>query len=315
MLAVGVGFYGNGQGWFSSGGNPNENTDGAWKNSLVYYKLLSKNFHTGASVDPTFEIYGEEPESCWEQPRATTCDENYIGQYSSSSGAVTIQDLKPGKYYVIARLSAYYTEYAEIIIPDEPQTSVQSLADYNQAPESSVFQMENIDTSVSVENATLSTISTNVTKEMTIVKTLSVADDKCFRPWKLRIYENNDSLTDYDGSTTYEGIKTLKVALNGGSYKTVVELATGTTSGFNTDGASQFTEFDVSNQNILVCDGNGLELKVYIKADVTVDANLTTVENQNQELSANEIVAKMKIYDVMGNTIPTDYIYVQGASA
>jgi hypothetical protein len=173
--------------------------------------------------------------------------------------------------------------------------------------------MKQVDSSLAVSNLSFAGISANNSaKEYTISQTFTIADDKTLKPWKLRISENNNSLSDADGSVTAEGIKVLKVSLDGSSWKTIIDLSTGTTSGFNNDGLSQYTEVEFSDAE--VSDGNGLDMKVYIKADVVVDGNLTTIENGNGKLADNEIIAKIKIYDVMGNTIPSE-IYVQGQSA
>lgn len=312
-----AGYFGYGyvsENYFSSGGEPGV-VDGIWKDKFVYYKFTSINHFTGADVDPSFTLYAEKPESCWDQPRETTCDETAEATVSSSSGTATVQSLHPGSYFVIARLSSYYTQYSEIIIPDEPQSSTQSLSDYNQAPDSFAMKMKEADT-LTTSNQTFAVSANTTGKEYTLTDTFTVSDNKCIRIWKADIYENNNSLTDIGTSVSYDGVRKFEVTINGGSAKKVIDLASGVSNGFDADGATQYFTVDVESRNIEICDGNSLEMKYYIKANVLLDANTTTVENGDSLLASNEIVSTISLWDVMGTKAPaTGSIYVQGSNA
>ncbi|MCH7851083.1 MAG: hypothetical protein IH845_05560, partial [Nanoarchaeota archaeon] len=199
VLLLGVGgYYGfvkdGGMFSFSAGGGPTSG-NGAWSEKFVNFDFNAKNQYTGSTVDPSIEVYVEEPISCWNKPRETTCDETSETTATLSSGTVTIKDLKPGHYFAVSRLSSYYPIYVEFDIPNGPQTSTQSLSDYNQAPDSSALKMQEAD-ALTTSNKTFS-VSVNTTgKEYTLTDSFTVSDNKCFKLWKISVTEDTNSLTD-----------------------------------------------------------------------------------------------------------------------
>ena len=300
-------------GLFSAGGAPTTKFSGLWNENIVNYQILSSNKFTGVNVDPTFYLYKEKPESCWENPR-TSCDETPDGTYSSSSGTAVINKEKPGSYFIRAVLDDHYTQFFEIEIRDGPQTETQTLSDYNSQPDTHALKVEQADVLEIIDQTFL--ISANTTgKELTLTQSLSISDNKCWRPWKVAVYENNYSLSDSGSSISYEGIREFKLYVEGKPY-VIIDLNSGVKNGFSSAGANQNYEVDLEDREIGVCDGDSLTLKYYIKANVEVDGNLTTVENGNELLAANEIVARLLFYDRMGTKAPvTDYLQVQGDSA
>lgn len=302
-------------GLFSSGGASNSQKviSNIWSDKIVNYQVLSSNRFTGENLEPTFYLYKERPESCWDNPRAS-CDEVADGVYSSTSGLATINKEKPGHYYIRAVLSGYYTRFFEVDIRNGPQTETQTLSDYNAHPDTYALKMEQADT-LTISNQTFS-VSANATgKEYTITQTLSVSDNMCWQPWKMAVYENNYSLTDKGSSVTFEGIKELKIYVDGKPY-TIISLNSGTKNGFSTDGANQNYEIELESRKINICDGDALTLKYYIKANTLLDANLTTIENGDELLASNEVISKLLFYDRMGTKAPeTGYLYLQGDSA
>lgn len=308
--------YDNGKLGFSSGGDVSISDPalaGLWADQIVNYQVLASNKFTGSNVDPTIYLYKEKPESCWDNPRAS-CDEVPDGTYSSSSGTTSINKEKPGHFFVRAVLSSYYSQFFEIDIRNGPQTVTQTLSDYNGNPESFPLKLEEAD-ALAITNQSFS-VSTNTTgKEYTLTQSLSVSDNKCFQPWKISVYENNNSLTDQGLSVGNDGVVNLKVYVEGKPY-TIIDLNSGVKNGFSTDGANQNYEIDLESRALDICDGDSLTLKYYIKANVVVDGNLTTVENGDALLAANEIIARLQLYDIMGTKAPTsDYLYLQGSSA
>lgn len=299
-------------GLFAAGGAP-ARLSGLWNENIVNYQILSSNKFTGANVDPTFYLYKEKPESCWENPRSS-CDETPDGTYSSSSGTAIINKEKPGSYFIRSVLDGYYTQFFEIDIRDGPQTDAQTLSDYNSQPDTHALKLEQADV-LEITDQTFS-ISANTTgKEYTLTQSLSVSENKCWQPWKVAVYENNYSLTDKGSSITYDGIREFKLYVEGKPYA-IIDLNSGVKNGFSTDGANQNYEISLEDRDIDVCDGDSITLKYYIKANVEVDGNLTTAENGNELLAANEIVARLLFYDRMGIKAPvTDYLQVKGDSA
>lgn len=285
--------------------------EGPWSNQFVYFKLNAKNFFTSSQVNPSFEVYENEPASCWDNPRETTCIETFVGSYSASNGTITIQDQKPGRYYVISRLSGYYTEYQTIIIPNGDGMK-DSLSDYNQAPYSANFGMKQADT-LSISNTTVTVSSNSTGKEDTDTNSFTVTDNMCVRLWKYVVIENNYSLTDYGTQVSYDGVRDLKITVNGGVEDKILSLGSGVTNGFNTDGANQQFEVDLESRDIEVCDGKSLEFKVYTKKNTKGDG---AGVSGDQLFSANETIAKVSLYDVMGTKIPaSDFIRIQGNTA
>ena len=297
---------------FSAGGSP-ARLSGLWKDNIVNYQILSSNKFTGTDVEPTFYLYKEKPESCWENPRAS-CDETPDGTYSSSSGKAVINKEKPGSYFIRSVLDGYYTQFFEIDIRDGPQTDAQTLSDYNSQPDTHALKLKQADV-LEITDQTFS-ISANTTgKEYTLTQSLSVSENKCWQPWKVAVYENNYSLTDKGSSITYDGIREFKLYVEGKPYA-IIDLNSGVKNGFSTDGANQNYEINLEDRDIDICDGDSVTLKYYIKANVEVDGNLTTVENGNELLAANEIISRLLFYDRMGTKAPvTDYLQVKGDSA
>jgi hypothetical protein len=285
--------------------------EGPWSNQFVYYTLNAKNFFTSSAVNPTFEVFDKEPTSCWDNPRETSCTETFIGSYSATNGSNTIKDLKPGKYFAIARLSGYYSEYQTITLPNGNGIK-DSLSEYNQAPYSANFGMKQADT-LSISNATVTVSANSTGKEDTVTSTFTVSDDKCIRLWKYVVYENNYSLTDYGTQVSYEGLRDLKITVNGGIEDKILSLGSGITNGFNTDGANQQFEVDLESRKIEVCDGKSIEFKVYTKKNTKGDG---AGVSGDQLFSANETISKVSMYDVMGTKIPaSDFIRVKGNTA
>lgn len=302
-------------GLLSSGGSSNSQkvVSNIWTDNIVNYQILASNKFTGNNVDPSVYLYQERPESCWDNPRAS-CDEVADGTYSSSSGVVTINKEKPGHYYIRAVLSGYYTQFFEIDIRNGPQSATQTLSDYNAHPDTYALKMEQADT-LTITNQTFSVSANTTGKEYTITQTLSVSDNKCWQPWKFAVYENNYSLTDKGSSVSFDGIKELKIYVEGKPY-TIIDLNSGTKNGFSTDGANQNYEVDLESRKIDICDGNAVTMKYYIKANTLLDGNLTTIENGDELLASNEVIAKLLFYDRMGTKAPsTGYLYLKGDSA
>lgn len=300
-------------GFFSSGGSTEDvGTDhGDWTDSFVYFQISSSNQFNGTAMNPNIEIYTEEPTSCWENPRELTCEENFEATGTLTSGTKTFQELFPGDYFVVTRHTGYYSEYSTITIPSGPESSTESLSDYNSAPASSVVKMRRADT-LTTTNITLDAIAVNNTaKEITETASYTTADDKCVDIWKVQIFEVDDSLTDAGSQVSHEGVKKVEIAINGGAFITIIDLPSSITQSFNEDGENQKFEIDLENKEISICDGDGLELKVRVKLDARFDGGAI----DDKKFNNNDSIGNIKIFDRLGTSIPSsNYISVVGST-
>lgn len=268
-----------------------------YSGKIVDYTLIGDDKYAGTAVNATFSVYDEEPTSCWDNARST-CTESSRSSYTASSGSATMQEL-PGTYYVIARLSGFYTEFLRVTIPSSGEVS---LNDYNQAPDSKKLKFVAVDTLTNV-NFTLGFTANATGKETTISNSQSTTDNKGFHLWKAVLYDNNDFNTDSDSDGTYdEGVIKVEVTIEGN--KLVLFDSTTSTDLMGSD--NQYS-WDLSSKNIQIEDGDSLETKVYVKANVVYNTTAYT-KDADELFEASEQPVKIVLVDEQGNAQTAQYV-------
>lgn len=264
---------------------------GPWSNTIVKYKISTKNEYNGSAVASTAKVYAEEPAD-WGNPRGDFDEAQLYTQYTASEGLVTIDEEKPGQYYVVLTASGYNTEFKEIEIPDGSSRNI-DVADYNSAPDQIAVPMALVGATTDEDFAF--TLVNDTSAEVNDIVNPQVNDDTKLIAWKAIIDDTEGFSLDTDGDGDYdEGVSMYKVCI-----ENVCEVIFEPDKGI--DKFDSNDEFTMDLTGIEVADGDQFVIKVEIEA---ATGDYTGV---NDEVwgEGEAVLSQIMVYDQEGNLFTT----------
>jgi len=293
LLMVGLFMYG-GPSEASVTGVIDEDTGlaaGPWANTIVQYKLSVKNEFTGADVAATAKVYDEMPED-WGNPRGDFDEASDYTSYTASSGYVTVNDEKPGTYYVVMTASSYNTEFVEMVIPDGSSRDI-DVADYNSAPDIKSTPMSALGTTTDEDFAL--TLVNDTSAEIKEDVDPKIVANTVFKGWKVIVNDEEGFSLDTDGDGTYdEGITSFEVCV-ADACNVIFEPS------------KSIDEFDSNDEYTFLIEGTEIADENDLEISINIEAITGDYTGANDEVwgEGEGVLAYIKVYNMDGTLFTT----------